>query len=74
MSIKHNENLYHLLNLFINCISGKNAPQILSIKSECTFLFSNFPIIGLCNSSPNTLLEIVSFLIVPPETFLKKNL
>ena len=42
------------LNLLINCISS----QILSIKGDCTFLFLNFLIIGLCNSSANSLLEI----------------
>ena len=42
MSITHNENLNPLLNLLINCISVRLAPQILSIKGECTFIeFSN---------------------------------
>ena len=35
---------------------------MLSIKGECTFLFSNFLIIGLCNSSANSLFDIFSFL------------
>ena len=30
-------------------------------------LFLNFHIIGLCNSSANSLFEIISFLKVPPE-------
>ena len=39
-----------LLNLHSNWILAKSTPQILSIKGECTFYFSNFIIIGLCNS------------------------
>ena len=81
MSITHNNNLNPLLNLLINCISARSAPQILCIKGECTFLFLNFLIIGLCNSSANTLFEIFSFLIPLPanlfarvaEVFLSKN-
>ena len=59
MSITHNKNLNALLNLFINCISARSASQILSIKIEGTFLFLNFLIIGLCNYSANSLLEII---------------
>ena len=69
MSITHNKNLNPILNLLINCISARTAPQILSIKVECTFLFFNFLIIGLCNSSANSLLEIFSYLTVLPEVF-----
>ena len=69
MSITHNENLNPLVNLLINCISAKSAPQILSIKGECTFLLLNFLIICLCNSSANSSLEIFSFLIPLPEDF-----
>ena len=58
MSIINNKNLNHLLNSLINCISARSAPQILSMKGECTFLLLNFLIIGLCNSSANYLLEI----------------
>ena len=61
-------------DLLINCISAGSAPQILSIKDECTFLFLNFLIIGLCNSSTNYLFEIFSFLTVPPDVLLSKNL
>ena len=61
-----------LLNLLISCISAKSAPQILSIKGECTFLLLNFRIIGLCNSSANSLLGIFSFLILLPEVFYQK--
>ena len=49
------------LDLFINFISTRSAPQIMSIKDECTFLFSNFLIIGLCNSSANSLPVVFSF-------------
>ena len=63
MSISHNKNLNPLLSLLINCISARSAAQILSIKVECTFLFLNFLIIGLRNSSANSLFEIFSFLI-----------
>ena len=58
MSIAHNENLNPLLNLPINCISARSAPKIFSIKGECTFLFLNFVVIGLCNSSANSLFQI----------------
>ena len=74
MSITHNKNLNPLLNLLINCISTRSAPQILPIKGECTFLLLNFLIIGLCNYFANSLLDIFSFLTVPPEVFLSKNL
>ena len=53
------KNLNPLLNLFINCISARSAPWILSIEGECTFLLLNFPIIGLCNSSANYLIESI---------------
>ena len=46
---------------------ARSAPKILSLKDECTFLFLNFLIIGLCDSSDNSLFEIFSFVIVPPE-------
>ena len=67
ISITQNKNLNPSLNLLNNCISAKSALQILSRKSECTFLFSNVLIIGLCNSSAKTLLAIISFLNVQPE-------
>ena len=41
MSITHNKNL-PLLNLHINCTSARSAPEILSVKDECTFLFLSF--------------------------------
>ena len=55
------ENLNLLLNLPINCISARSAPQILSMKGDCFFHFLNVLIIGLCNSSANSLFEIFSF-------------
>ena len=58
-----------LLNLVIICISARSLPQILSITDECIFLFLNCLIIGLCNSFANSLLDIISFLTVPPEVF-----
>ena len=54
------------LNLLINSISARSAPQILSIKDQRTFRFSNFLIIGPCNSLTNSWFDILSFLIVPP--------
>ena len=69
MTITHNKNLNHLLNLLINHISARSVPQILCIKDERTFLLLNFLLIGLCNSSANPLLEIISFSTVPPEAF-----
>ena len=42
-------------------MSVRSAPQISSIKDECTFLFLKFLIIGLRNSSANPLFEIFSF-------------
>ena len=74
MSKKHNKNLNPLLNLLINCLSTRSAPQILSIKDVCTFLFLNFLIIHLCNYCANSLLDINLFLTVLPEVFLSKNL
>ena len=57
MSITHDKNLSPLLNLIINCIYTRCAPQILSIKDACTFLLLSSRIIGLCNSSANCLFE-----------------
>ena len=74
ISKTHNKNLIPLLNLLINFISESFALQILSLNDDYTFLFLTFLIIGLCNSSANSLLEIYSFLIDPPEDFLSKNL
>ena len=52
-----------LLDLLINCVSGRSARQILSIKHGYTFLFLNFVIFDLCNSSANSWSDIFSFLI-----------
>ena len=48
-------------------------PQILSKKGDCAFLFLDFLRTGLCNFSANSLLEIFSFLTLPPEDFSSKN-
>ena len=61
MSITHNKNLNPLLNLLINCILARSAPQILFMKSECNFLFSNILIIGLFNSYANCWFDILIF-------------
>ena len=68
--------------LLMNCISARSAPQILSLKDEYAFLFSNFLIIGLCNFSTNCWFYLISSLIPLPVTdlpaseanFLSKNL
>ena len=70
----HNKYLNLLLYLLFNCISAKSAPQILSIKGDYTFLLLNFLIIGLCNSSANSSLDIISSLTFAPEVFLSKYL
>ena len=59
--ITHNKKRIPLLNLLTNSISARLAPQILSIKDECTFRFSNFLIIGLSNFSVNCWFDIFSF-------------
>ena len=51
MTIIKNEFLYYIL--LINCISGRSAPQVLSVKDVSTFCFSSFLIINLCNSAAN---------------------
>ena len=73
MSIIHNKYRNPLLNLLINCISAESAYQILSIKSECTFLLLNFLIndviipqlintpLGSC-----CLIDFGFFSIIPP--------
>ena len=38
ISITHNKKRIPLLNLLINCIPARSAPQLLSIKDEYTFL------------------------------------
>ena len=57
----------------MKCISTKSAPKTLPIKDERAVLFRNVLIIGLYNSSPNSLLEIISFLTVPHEFFYQKR-
>ena len=41
----------------------------MCIKVECAFLFSNFLLTFLCNYSASFLLDVISFLTVPPEVF-----
>ena len=43
------------------------------MKDECTFRFSNFLIIGLCNSLDNSSFDIFSILIPPLEADLSAN-
>ena len=74
LSITPNKNLNPVFDLLIICISAKSAPQILSIKGDCTFLSLNILIIGLCNSFASSLLEKFSFVIPLPEIFLSKKL
>ena len=71
ISITHNKKRIPLLSLLINCISARSAPHVLSMKGECTFLYSNFQVIGLCNSPANHLFEIFSFL--PADFFCKHS-
>ena len=73
-SIIHNKKRTPLLNLPTSCISGRLAPQTLSIKGKYTILFSDFLIIGLCNYSADSLFVILSFLTAPPKVFISKNL
>ena len=65
LSITHNKKRI----LQLNCILVKSAPQISSIKDECTFHFSDFLITGLSNSSVNSWFEIISRLAAPPKGF-----
>ena len=74
ISVTHNKKRIPSLNLFIICISDRSAPQILSIKDEYTVLVLSFLIISLCYSLPNSLFDILSFLIPLLEVFLSKNL
>ena len=52
ISITHRKNLNPL----------KSAPHILSIKGECKFLFSNFIVLGLDNSSVSHMVLKTSFI------------
>ena len=61
ISLTHIKKKIPLLNLLFNSMLIRSAPQILSIKDEYTFRFLQFLIIGLCNSSANSLFEIFSF-------------
>ena len=61
----HNRKRIPLSNLLINCIYEGSAPQILSLKNEYNFTFSNF-IILLANCS----FDKVLFLMIPPANVL----
>ena len=66
----HGKNRNSLLNLLINCISGRSAPQILSLKDNYIFRFSSFLITGLCNSVANSWFGISSLITpLPPTLF-----
>ena len=54
-----------LSNLHSNWILAQSATQILSIKGECTFYFSNFLIIGLCNSSADSMFSETMPQLIP---------
>ena len=56
-----------LLNLLINCISARSATKILSLNDEYTFRFSNYVVIGLCNSPAYSWFDMFLFLAEPPE-------
>ena len=73
LSITHNKNRIPLLNLLIICASARYPLQILSIKGECTFIFSDILIFGFYNSLANSLFDIFSFFIAPPEANLSAN-
>ena len=68
ISVTHHKNHNPLLNLLTNCISVRSAPQLLSMKDQYTFHFFKFS-----NNSVNSLLGIISFLIVPPEADLSAS-
>ena len=59
MPITHYKKRIPLLELPNNCISTKSVPQILFIKSKCTFCFSYFLIIGFYNSIAHSLFGAV---------------
>ena len=74
MSITHNKYKNPLLNLLINCISAKSAPQILSIKYEYTFRFSNFLIIGLCYFSTICVFSKITSVLIPVPFYLLEDI
>ena len=60
------------INFLISWISARTAPELLSIKVECIFVFLILLIIALRNSSANFWFEIFSFLIPLPEADLSR--
>ena len=63
ISITHNKNQNPSLKFVINWISGRSVPQLLSLIDYCTFRFSNFVRIGLCNSLANSWFDVILFSI-----------
>ena len=59
------EKTIYLINLITNWISARSVPQILFLKDNYSFRFSNFLLIGLCNSSASSWFKIFSFLMPP---------
>ena len=53
-------------------MSRRSELRILSIKVDCTFLFSNFLVTGLCNFSANSLLEIFHYYLFGLKMFYQK--
>ena len=72
ISITHNKKQIFSLILLINYISAKLAPQIFCTTGECTFLFSNFLIIDLCNSSDNSWMTYSHFWYHYQKFFIKR--
>ena len=54
-------------------ISKIRTPNVV-IKGGYAFHFSNFLVIGLCNSSANSWCDVFSFLTATPEVFSSKKL
>ena len=73
ISTTHNKDRIPFLDLLINCIEERSAPQILPIKDEHIFRFSAF-LMSLCNSSANSLLDLILFLTALPELFFIKKI
>ena len=64
ISITNNKKQIPLSNLLINCISARSAPQILSIKDECTFPFLSLKcILGITLLRANKNVLIISFIL-----------
>ena len=55
-------------------VSARSPPQVLSVKDECAFGFSNFLIIGLSNHSANSWFYIIYFFNITNISFLLNRL